>query len=120
MVQMMQIQGMRYGVENSLKPSLQEVSLKIVVCAENRQKKKKDSEPESKITLFLPCEWNSQSSFQTRPCTFSALSCYPQTNKVNKMFVLLAHQAQEVREDVGFPAEAVTCCPWQQLVELPL
>lgn len=65
MVQMMQIQGMRYGVENSLKPSLQEVSLKIVVCAENRQKKKKkDSEPESKITLFLPCERNSQSSFQ--------------------------------------------------------
>lgn len=35
MVQMMQIQGMRYGVENSLKPSLHEVSLKIVVCAGN-------------------------------------------------------------------------------------
>lgn len=36
MVQMMQIQGMWYGVENSLKFSLQEVSLKIVACAGTR------------------------------------------------------------------------------------
>lgn len=36
MVQMMQIQGMWYGVENSLKLSLQEVSLKIVGCAGTR------------------------------------------------------------------------------------
>lgn len=33
----MQIQGMRYGVENSLKSSLQEVSLKIVVRAGTRR-----------------------------------------------------------------------------------
>ena len=38
MVQMMQIQGIWCGVENSLKPSLQEVSLKIVVCAGNGEK----------------------------------------------------------------------------------
>lgn len=35
MVQMMQIQGMWYGVEKSLKSLLQEISLKIVVCAGN-------------------------------------------------------------------------------------
>lgn len=46
------------------------------------------SESKSKINLFLPCEWNSQISFQTLPCTFSSLNCYPQINKANKAFVL--------------------------------
>lgn len=96
MVQMMQIQGMRYGVENSLKPLLQEVSLKIVVCAGNRGEKNQQSQPESKIILLLPWEINSQSSFQVLPCAFSSLNPYPQINKVNKMFVLLAHQVQKV------------------------
>lgn len=51
MVQMMQIQGMQYGVENSLKTSLQEVSFKNVVCAGNVEKK--HSKPASKISFFL-------------------------------------------------------------------
>lgn len=82
--------------------------------------KRKHSEPASKISLFLPQERNSQSWIQKPPCAFLSLSCYPQINKVNKMFVLLAHQSQKVWENISFPAQAVTCCACQQLLELPL
>lgn len=113
MVQMMQIQGMQYGVENSLKTSLQEVSFKNVVCAGNVEKK--HSKPASKISLFLPQERNSQSWIQKPPCAFLSLSCYPQINKVNKMFVLLAHQSKRCERTSAFllklwPAVPVSSC----------
>lgn len=76
MVQMMQIQGMWYGVEKSLKSLLQEISLKIVVCAGNSHP---GSLPESKISFVCPWEWNSQSSFRILPFTFWSLNCYPQS-----------------------------------------
>lgn len=53
MVQMMQIQGMRYGVENSLKPSFQEVSSKIVVCTGNGGKKNSPSLKAKLVHFFL-------------------------------------------------------------------
>lgn len=50
---MMQIQGMRYGVENSLKPSFQEVSSKIVVCTGNEEGGRNSLSLKAKLVCFF-------------------------------------------------------------------